>query len=238
MRKTASTIFAALMCINLNAQVTIGSQHKPNIGALLDLKMNDEVEANSTKGLLFPRVELKNIRTEPDLATTMGTTSGSLDPQAHIGLIVYNTGKKETSEEERFCPGMHVWNGEEWKPLHPYSSIKHQKTLVPNSYKRSFEYLDPNNTAIGHWPADKVNNAAERYSLGQAINNGTENIVDTRPNDTQQTYTVSRFYVGNKIEEVQYKIEKSLLCDADATPIGYILGLLMTQLEPLMKVYG
>lgn len=35
MRKIAIITFVLLMCLNTNAQVTIGSGHKPNSGALL-----------------------------------------------------------------------------------------------------------------------------------------------------------------------------------------------------------
>lgn len=185
----------------------------------LDLKMNDEVEANSTKGLLFPRVELKNIRTETDLATTMSTTAGSLDPQKHIGLIVYNTGKNEANETERFCPGMHVWDGTKWHPLKPYPDVKIKKgDLI--SLKRSFEYLDPSSPE--GWPEDKQEARANgRYNLGRIINtdstspNGTADVVDQRPNDNVNTYTTSRFYVGYKIIEEKYSLKKSYSCSYD-----------------------
>ena len=135
--KSHLTLIVFLFFVSaLNAQITIGSANNPKPGSLLDLKMDDNLGVNSTKGLLLPRVELKNIRTQTDLGRTMGaTTDNTLDPIEHAGLVVYNTGKLETSEEERFCPGIHVWDGEKWFPLVPYSDIKTRKTLVPNSYK-------------------------------------------------------------------------------------------------------
>ena len=42
----------------IKSQVTIGSASPPNKGTLLDMKENDNIGANSTKGLLLPRVEL------------------------------------------------------------------------------------------------------------------------------------------------------------------------------------
>lgn len=80
--------------MGINAQVTIGGLHEPNNGTLLDLKMNEGATVNSTKGLFPQKVALKNIRTEIDLAITMGVIAGSLDHQQHIGLVVYNTEKK------------------------------------------------------------------------------------------------------------------------------------------------
>lgn len=209
-----------LTSLHLVAQVTIGTNEAPNIGALLDLKMNNELGANSSKGLIMPRVALKDIKTETDLGKTMGATeANSLEPLDHIGLIVYNTATNTESEEKRFCPGLHVWNGTKWLPLKPYPEIRSKKADLI-SLKRSFEYLDPTNP--NGWPADKETaRAAGRYDLGRIVNtdttspNGTEDLVDQRLNDATNTYTTSRFYVGYKIITQEYSTKTSYDCSYD-----------------------
>lgn len=203
------------------SQVTIGSNEEPNTGALLDLKMNNGKDVNSSKGLGLPRVELKNIRTEKDLGKTMGAAQdNTLNHLDHIGLVVYNIGMNIESEETRFCPGIHVWDGEKWQPFVPYPEIR---TLKGDyiSYKRGFQFLDPNSSK--GWPKDKEEARANGYyQLGRIVNtdksspNGTEDISDQRPGESSvNTYTTSRFYVGYKLLMEGYQIKRSLSCSTD-----------------------
>lgn len=117
------------------AQVTIGSSITPAKGALLDLRDgtldSNNLNITATKGLGLPRVELQAI--SGDLGKSLdssATADGSLDKDEHIGLVVYNTGKDESSESTRFCPGIHVWNGEKWVPLTPYPVVKPTQTVI------------------------------------------------------------------------------------------------------------
>jgi uncharacterized protein (TIGR02145 family) len=100
------TLFAAL-CTAAYGQVTIGSNIPSNNGALLDLKQEkkDDGSANSSKGLLLPRVILTN-PTDITTGDITGVTPANKD--AHIGLTVYNIGN---------CPGVYVWTGSEWIKL-------------------------------------------------------------------------------------------------------------------------
>lgn len=106
------------------AQVTIGSSIKPLEGVLLDLKETDALGANSSKGLLLPRVQLKKIE-----SLELGEPSLQLDAEKHIGLMLYNTYKydvttipptKPIRPQELICPGVHVWDGESWDAAIPY----------------------------------------------------------------------------------------------------------------------
>lgn len=90
-----------------SAQVTIGSQIKPEQGALLDLKETDSKDANSTRGLLLPRVALEN---EKELAPTVKGITSQKTKAEHAGLVVYNT----TNAAPKLCPGLYYWNAEEW----------------------------------------------------------------------------------------------------------------------------
>lgn len=94
------------------AQVTIGSLAAPRAGAILDLKEDDSVGTNSTKGLLMPRVALeKRNELKP---TYTGTLTESIK-ESHTGLILFNM---STILGEGLCPGLYVWNSEEWKRLY------------------------------------------------------------------------------------------------------------------------
>jgi len=108
-------------------QVTIGSDEKPVEGALLQLKntarkINEE--ANSTKGLGLPRVNLTSIdNLFPMFAKADGTPNEYYNTKAlkdkqdelHTGLILYNTNSCLTNygKEE----GIYVWDGIKWNFL-------------------------------------------------------------------------------------------------------------------------
>lgn len=124
-----------LLTNNIYAQVTIGSSIAPAKGALLDLRDGtsnpNNTSVTASKGLGLPRVELQAIT--GDLGKTLNSSvniDNSLDKDEHIGLVVYNTGKDESSETTRFCPGIHVWMGDKWQPLVPYPVIEPTKTII------------------------------------------------------------------------------------------------------------
>lgn len=106
----------------------------PAQGALLDLKENTtnlDDGVTASKGLGLPRVELQ--ANSGDLGKSLSastTTDETLDKDEHIGLLVYNTAKDESSEATRLCPGLHVWDGNKWQPIVPYPVIKPTKTVV------------------------------------------------------------------------------------------------------------
>ncbi|WP_101690493.1 hypothetical protein [Dysgonomonas massiliensis] len=114
---TKLTFICLLVALNtffLQAQVTIGSGTKPNKGALLDLKENDALGANSKKGLLLPRVNLKSLtitNNSNDLKSTIDKASGIdvWNPIDHSGLTVYNL-----TDAGELCPGIYVWNENIW----------------------------------------------------------------------------------------------------------------------------
>ncbi len=93
------------------AQVTIGSGITPNPGAILDLKEDNSVNQNSTRGLGLPRVELEDIN---ELYPMFASGDPAYTPdqkKIHIGLAIYNT-KDDLSN--RLCPGPYAWNGNKW----------------------------------------------------------------------------------------------------------------------------
>ncbi len=105
-------ILSILIFIGANysiySQITIGSNLSPNSGALLDLKESNNIGANSSKGLTFPRVSLER----PDILAPCVTGDLTTDVKnAHIGLCVYNV---TFNKELGLCPGFHVWDGMKW----------------------------------------------------------------------------------------------------------------------------
>ncbi len=110
------------------AQVTIGSADPPVKGALLQLKENESLNENSTKGLILPRVQLSDKEnlfpmfsdTDPDYADPGHKAE---QDKLHVGLVVYNTNTCLP-----FGKGVFVWNGQRWtaisKPgIEGYSTI-------------------------------------------------------------------------------------------------------------------
>lgn len=189
--------------MDIDAQVTIGSGESPVSGALLQLKETSAVGANSTKGLSLPRVELQSLT--GDLATTVGSVSGTYDPQKHIGLLVYNvTTNDDISNASRICPGVHLWTGEEWMPLKRYPSIVTEETF--DSYTSGeFFYLDPSKPNDEGWKFIGKK-ASDYYPLG-----AVSSVTDTEGN----IYTATRFYVGFFRRFSKYKVRESYSCDTN-----------------------
>lgn len=102
MKQTILFIAVLLIWGQLHAQVTIGSEIKPNEGSLLDLKEYNKLGVNSRKGLGLPRVQLTTISSLDDIDT-------GLDKDEHVGLVIY-----VPKEFEDSCPGVYVWTGSKW----------------------------------------------------------------------------------------------------------------------------
>lgn len=144
-----SLIFTATCFItaNLAAQVTVGSGHKPNTGALLDLKEYEDQQSlnggrSALRGLGLPRVKLSRIKPETpsELAASIGN-SGNWDLEEHIGLTVYSAADQcaSTPIEE----GVHVFDGEKWQLLGKKITYKTESAANSNrsDWKSAWEDL-------------------------------------------------------------------------------------------------
>jgi len=102
-------IFALMSITTLNAQVTIGINSTPLKGTLLELKESDVADdgANSTKGMMYPRVALS----DPNNLAPMleGTDLTDANKLQYAGLTVYNV-----TEDVNFQKGLYVWDGAKW----------------------------------------------------------------------------------------------------------------------------
>lgn len=130
-----------ITCVQLSGQVTIGSGIKPKSGALLDLKEFESLESDlggksSTKGLMLPRVLLKDLN-----ELTMGDNSieDGVDEiwSMHVGLSVYNV---HEDLSKNICPGVYVFNGSAWLKLGSSCPFVHKincdETQVMGTYAK------------------------------------------------------------------------------------------------------
>lgn len=101
------------------AQVTIGTSVTPVQGALLQLKENENIGANSSRGLLLPRVELVSV-------TNLEPLAESSEAKDYIGAVVFNITKgmleptsacDPTPTTTGLTKGLKVWSGTAWEDI-------------------------------------------------------------------------------------------------------------------------
>lgn len=151
-------VFGFLFCIQVGAQVTIGSERLALEGALLELTQ----DGVTTKGLGLPRVRLSAIKPEVGkLAESIGSQSGTepWNEAHHVGLLIYNVAQEEGCFTNVYydppIPGTYVWEGEMWQPLFERKKILDVRTITYNSERTNTDgqtvgsftmsYTDENN---------------------------------------------------------------------------------------------
>lgn len=197
------TLFVLLVCLlKVEAQITIGSNTKPVSGALLELKENDNIGNNSTKGLLLPRVNittLDNLKADIDI--------GNQSVESHTGLIVYNP--IEHIEQCLIIPqGIYIWNGKQWQAA---GSEKIEVVKLEGSLKEELQILK---------------DLRDKYSphLDQAI---PDNNVDN-PTPTGNTYISFKELCGEmRVDWINFTDLSNTDKEAidDVTPLTKIPGL-------------
>lgn len=119
-----STILFLFVSFRIDAQVTIGVDEEAVHGALLQLKDQKKVvggEANATKGLLLPRVQLTELTSLNDINPE---STERPDPVLHTGLTVYNMNNEDCNFVNPIRKGVHIWDGMVWNPMQPiYNSV-------------------------------------------------------------------------------------------------------------------
>lgn len=114
-------IYSILLAISTSifAQVTIGSNNSPNLGALLDLKEenNPTGGATASKGLGMPRVKLLSLTITNPLTGVASTIDGAptnelWNEDEHIGLMVYHIDDCTLNGK-----GLYAWTGDTWTKL-------------------------------------------------------------------------------------------------------------------------
>ena len=109
------SILFSISILSVSAQVTVGSDVLPIDGALLDIKQNNGTDANATKGVVFPRVELQGRASLAPL-----TTNTTANYKSHTGTVVYNL--KAVTGANPLLVGLNVWDGTAWIPIGQQSS--------------------------------------------------------------------------------------------------------------------
>jgi len=175
----------------LQSQVTIGSLSEPLKGSLLDLKESNESNggANTTKGVIYPRVLLTNLDELYPMLT--GSESGyqALKP-SYTGLTVYNV-----NTAPPFGKGLYTWNGAKWirmsaagakngLSLSGSDTIKLGGTLEENTtidIDNKNLVVESNNAQKGKLIFKSVNNATANDTVAQlAVDNKTGEVLAIR----------------------------------------------------------
>lgn len=158
---TLILFFSKSVFDDVKSQVTLGSAIRPQSGALLDIKNTDELGANSTKGVILPRVNLFDLEelSMGDNIINDGDYDGNQFSK-HIGLLVYNMHNDLCATDYPIEKGVHLWNGKKWIRIGDDDEIladgvywftdtrDNQRYLA-----REFFYVDQNNQKIsaGDW---------------------------------------------------------------------------------------
>lgn len=140
-------LISFLFCLNLNGQVTIGGNLEPKNGAILDLKQQNTLGVNSTKGLVLPRVIIDSLKLkagETNLATTIrgaqANSSTAWNKDAHIGLTVYNVNDAHACKNGTF-EGVYVWTGVEWRDLFSKRPVRPALGKGTDQYEGANTYI-------------------------------------------------------------------------------------------------
>lgn len=116
-RKLTVSLLAVFASSVGYCQVTIGLDEKPVSGSLLQLKTLSDASsaggANCEKGVGMPRIILTH---KYDLTDILSNPTEN-QKLTHVGLLVYQMGYQSDPVRGDFCPGLYVWDGNEWQPL-------------------------------------------------------------------------------------------------------------------------
>lgn len=184
------------------AQVTIGSSEAPLQGALLQLKENNNLEANSTKGLLLPRVQLL------PTGKIKGSENINLENES-TGLLVYNT-----VETDEYCIGVYIWENGKWTYLHENEESTNESTNYSPTTGilkdiEGNEYTTGDFGRAGIWMTQNLR--TEKYvkcgELRTFPINGTPGVVDS---DAERQIGYPNVYAGSISTRTFYDANKHL----------------------------
>lgn len=201
---------------SLFAQTTIGTNTKAMEGAILQLKENDKLGANSTKGLGMPRVKLTDYTSLKDIGT-------NLNKEEHTGLVVYNSNECLFGKGDD--DGLYVWDGTYWVPLMPKEAqTKDVRSVVDDGVNKitthykdeTIEYYYASFGEAGVWLTSHLRT---KYAK-----DGSELIAITAHKDEiykQKTYFVTPqkhyLYSSRSVMDLE---NKDFLCDFDQVVVA------------------
>lgn len=198
-RLTAISVLSWLFCINIEAQVTIGSFDEPNKDALLELRESGD---NATKGLLLPRVELISL-TDPSPLTM------------HIeGMVVYNTVTNDI-----VTPGLYKNNGNRWileqLPEGGTSgqfliidkntqAPKWTSLFIPEARTEEFTLVEVGAYSQSVGAELTTNSGAGTYSEGSSLSSSWKSIIDPFKITVKKTNNRTTVFVQTTILQESY----------------------------------
>lgn len=144
LQKLLLTLGISVVCFSLiHSQTTIGSALKPNAASILDLKEKDTNGANSTKGLMLPRVKIITLKPKVgELAKSLEAGSATWNELTHTGLMVYNMEASNATACKGAYSGVYVWNGTEWDPIVVTNNTsKFTGTIKTDNYVGANSYI-------------------------------------------------------------------------------------------------
>lgn len=162
----------AQICFSAIAQVTIGSGYKPRSGTLLELKQNENLGANSNKGLLLPRVVLSDLtKLYPMLENEDEYNTSSTEQESqnkiHTGLMVFNSNEcfNTTSNSQ----GVYIWSGSKWERVGANPVIKNSSRVLIYKDQESKDFLAAGFGVAGEWMLQNlsVSTYVDGTQLGQ-----------------------------------------------------------------------
>lgn len=192
----------SILTIKASAQVTFGNLEEPTKGSLLQLKNIDNItngNANASKGLLLPRVELTNIRKLYPMFE-IGYDESKYN-QIHTGLVVYNINETLYDGDGE---GIYTWDGEKWISLGKPNTLRISPTElnlseIKSSASASIILSKPNLT----------------YTIEESGNTASS-IVEKNGNDL--TFKANGTNYGNK--SYRFKLDNS--SKFDETKVNHI----------------
>lgn len=223
-------------------QVTIGSAIHPVQGSLLDLKETESLEANSTKGLMLPRVSITQLKELKMGDNNIKNEDNDGDQfSKHIGLMVYNVNNNLCSPGNLIAEGVYVWTGESWmeqtgnvakltRDTYWFTDNRDNQSYLA----REFYYIDDNGVKVsaGDWMLQNlaynpILNPAQGFddfeqSLGNKLNEHDEQYAKAMQKlfyyAIGSTYDVSNSKVPSGWNEM---IENGILYSYNAAINGY-----------------
>lgn len=207
-----TTIFYAILCCLifsplLNAQVTIGADKAPVEGAILQLKMDDNISENSKKGLILPRVNLQDKNNLFPMFEADGNDyklggivySKTDEDLKHIGLAIYNT--NFCLNQTGHSNGPYIWNGNQWQslisqdPIYPVKSFTDSRDGEVYTYRK---FGDAGIWMLENLRIKRLPGSTNNIPIFDNTSNQTPFMAYPAPNEHQvETWKNSKYYDEN-----------------------------------------
>jgi len=226
---------ATILITNISlafSQVTIGNNEAPEKGALLQLKNIDgktNGEANASKGLGLPKVNLLSTQLDAtiytDLSKTIDGASGNWDKDEHIGLVVYNTSNNAT------CPGLYVWDGTTWASIGQNGNVALTETMTDadgNTYTAKWFGEDPcssSNPKGAYWTTENLYSTTNKNGVPFTTGNPYLNPAIYRNPAVGETFEVTSRTALISHSDISY-MQDGVLVTKTAIEFAKLFGLL------------